>query len=58
MAKKFLVDNGIKYREFNIVEDKVAREEMKTRCHSLGVPTICFDDEVVVGSMKQSLEKS
>lgn len=28
MAKKFLADNGIEYQEFNIVEDKAAREEM------------------------------
>ncbi len=49
MAKKFLDDNGIKYQEFNIVEDKAAREEMKNKCDSLAVPTICFDDEVLVG---------
>ncbi len=49
MAKKFLDDNGIKYHEFNIVEDKVAREEMKKRCNSLAVPTICFDGEVLIG---------
>jgi glutaredoxin-like YruB-family protein len=49
MAKKFLDDNGIKYQEFNIVEDKAAREEMKNRCSSLAVPTICFNDETLVG---------
>jgi len=49
MAKKFLDDNGIKYQEFNIVEDKAAREEMKHKCDSLAVPTICFDGEVMVG---------
>jgi glutaredoxin-like YruB-family protein len=49
MAKKFLDDNGIKYQEFNIVEDKAAREEMKGKCNSRAVPTICFDDEVLVG---------
>lgn len=49
IAKKFLDDNGIKYQEFNIVEDKAAREEMKNKCDSLAVPTICFDGEVLVG---------
>ncbi len=49
MAKKFLDDNGIKYREFNVAEDKAAREEMSRKCHSLAVPTICFDDEILVG---------
>jgi len=49
MAKKFLADNGIEYQEFNIVEDKAAREEMKNRCNSLAVPTICFNGEVLIG---------
>ncbi|HEU65526.1 MAG TPA: glutaredoxin family protein [Chloroflexi bacterium] len=49
MAKKFLDDNGIKYKEFDIVEDKAARDEMKRKCNSLAVPTICFNDEVLVG---------
>jgi len=49
MAKKFLDDNGIKYQESNIVEDKAAREEMKNKYDSLTVPTICFDGEVMIG---------
>jgi glutaredoxin 3 len=48
ISKKFLEDNGVKYQEFNIVEDKVAREELK-KCGSLAVPTICFDGEALVG---------
>jgi glutaredoxin 3 len=57
MAKKFLDDNGIKYKEFNIVEDKAAREEMKNKCHSLAVPTICFDGEVLVGFNEAQLRE-
>jgi glutaredoxin len=57
MAKKFLDDNGIKYQEFNVAEDKVALEEMRSKCHSLAVPTICFDDEVVVGFNEGELRK-
>ena len=49
MAKKFLDDNGIKYQEFNVAEDKAALKEMEDKYNSLGVPTICFDNEVVVG---------
>jgi glutaredoxin 3 len=49
MAKKFLDNNGIKYQEFDIAKDKAAREEMKSKCHSLAVPTICFDGEVLIG---------
>lgn len=57
MAKKFLHDNGVKYQEFDIAKDKAAREEMKTKCNSLGVPTICFDSEVLVGFNEAELRK-
>jgi glutaredoxin 3 len=57
MAKKFLDDNGIKYQEFDIVQDKAARKEMKDNCNSLSVPTICFDKEVVVGFNEAELRK-
>ncbi len=57
MAQKFLEDNGIKYQEFNVVEDKAARDEMRNKCNSLGVPTICFDDEVVVGFNEAQLRE-
>ncbi len=57
MAKKFLDDHGIQYQEFDIVKDKAAREEMKTRCNSLAVPTICFDDEVIVGFNEDELKR-
>jgi glutaredoxin 3 len=57
VAKKFLEDNGVKYQEFNIVEDRAAREEMKNKCKSLAVPTIYFDDEVMVGFNEAELRK-
>jgi len=49
IAKKFLDDNGIEYQELNVATDKAALQEMKNKCGSLTVPTICFDGEVLVG---------
>jgi glutaredoxin-like YruB-family protein len=57
MAKKFLDNNGIKYQEFNVAEDKAARKEMKDKCNSLGVPTICIDNEVLVGFNEAQLKE-
>ena len=57
MAKKFLDDNGVKYQEFDIAKDKQAREEMKNKCNSLAVPTICFDRVVFVGFNEAELRK-
>jgi len=57
MAKKFLNDNGVEYQEFNVAEDKAAREEMTKKCRSLGVPTICFDNEILVGFNEAKLRQ-
>ena len=48
-VKQFLEDNGIKYQDFNVAEDKTAREEMITKSHQLAVPTILINGEVIVG---------
>lgn len=56
-VKKFLEDNGIDYRGYNIVEDSAARDEMTKRCESLAVPTICIDDEVIVGFNETKLKE-
>lgn len=57
MAKKFLDEHGVKYQEFNVVEDKAAREELMQKCRSLGTPTICFDGEVLVGFNESQLRE-
>jgi len=57
MAKKFLDDNGIKYQEFNVVENKAAREEMISKCRSLAVPTICIADEALLGFNEAQLKE-
>ena len=57
IAKKFLDNNGVKYQEFNVAEDKAARKEMKDKCNSLAVPTICIDNEVLVGFNEAQLKE-
>jgi glutaredoxin 3 len=57
MVKKFLDDNGIKYQEFDIVKDKAAREEMKSKCNSLAVPIICIDNAVLIGFDEAQLKE-
>ena len=57
MAKKFLDDNKIKYQELNVAEDKAARKEMKDKCNSLAVPTICIDNEIMIGFDEAKLKE-
>lgn len=49
MAKEFFQKNGVVYREFNVVIDEKAREEMVQKSHQLGVPVIDIDGEIFVG---------
>lgn len=56
-VKKFLDDNGIKYQDFNVAEDKVARDEMISKAHQLAVPTTFIDGEVVVGFNEKLLKE-
>ena len=57
ITKKFLEDNGIEYQDFNVAEDSAAREEMINKCQSLAVPTICIDDEPIVGFNEAKLKQ-
>ena len=56
-TKKFLEDNGIEYQDFNVAEDKAAREEMINKSRQLGVPTIIIDDELMVGFNEAQLKE-
>lgn len=56
MAKDFFQKNGIEYKEFNVAEDGVAREEMFSKSHQMGVPVIDVDGTIVVGFDKRNLE--
>ncbi len=49
MAKSFLEKNGIGYQEFNVAEDRAARDEMVRKSGQLGVPLIDIDGELILG---------
>ena len=48
-AKKFLDANGIAYQDFNVAQDRAARDEMVKRSSQTAVPTIIIDGEIFVG---------
>jgi glutaredoxin 3 len=57
MAKKFLEDNGIKYQDLNVAQDKAARAEMINKSGQMGVPVIDIDGELVLGFDQAQLKK-
>jgi glutaredoxin 3 len=56
-AKQWLDANHIQYQDFNVAEDKVAREEMITKTHQMAVPTISIDGEFIIGYDEKALKE-
>ena len=48
--------NGIPYQDFNVAEDKTARDEMVKESGQMSVPTIKIDDEFVIGFDEAALK--
>jgi len=57
MAKKFLEDNGIKYQDLNVAQDRAARAEMINKSGQMGVPVIDIDGELILGFDQAQLKK-
>ena len=57
MAKSFLVKNGVQYQEFNVGEDRAARDEMVRKSGQLGVPLIDIDGELILGFDEAKLKE-
>lgn len=57
MTKKFLEDNGIKYQDLNVAQDKAAREEMINKSGQMGVPVIDIDGELILGFDQAQLKE-
>jgi glutaredoxin 3 len=56
-ARQFLSSYGINYTEFNIAEDKLAREEMINNTRQMAVPTIMIDSEYIIGYNEKALKE-
>ncbi|MGC8872834.1 MAG: glutaredoxin domain-containing protein [Chloroflexia bacterium] len=58
MAKKFLSQRGIAYRERDVSRDQAAAAEMVARSGQFGVPVIVVGDQVIVGFDRTRLERA
>ncbi len=58
MAKDYFQKNNVKYEEYNVAEDDVAREEMIHKSEQLGVPVIDVDGQIFIGFDKQGLAQA
>ncbi len=49
MAKEFFEKHTIPFREYDVLQDRSARESMFSQSHQMGVPVIVIGEEVFVG---------
>ena len=56
-AKDFFDENGIKYSEKNVQQNREYQAELLEKSGQLGVPVIIVDDETVIGFNKERLKK-
>jgi glutaredoxin-like YruB-family protein len=55
-AKQFLDANKVTYQDFNVAQDRVARDEMVKKSSQTAVPVIIIDGEIVVGFNEPALK--
>ena len=55
-AKQFLDANKVIYQDFNVAQDRAARDEMVKKSSQTAVPVIIIDGEIVVGFNEPALK--
>jgi glutaredoxin 3 len=55
-AKQFLDTNKVTYQDFNVAQDRAARDEMVKKSSQTAVPVIIIDGEIVVGFNEPALK--
>ena len=56
-AKRFLLEGGVSFTEYDVSADRAAADEMVRLTGHMGVPVIVVDGEVVVGFDRARLER-
>jgi len=57
MAKAFLKQNNIPYKEINVAEDRKAASEMIEKSGQMGVPVIEIDGKIIIGFDRNAIKK-
>ena len=53
MAKEYLSEKGVDYKDVNVAADQVAAREMVEKSGQMGVPVIDIDNNIIVGFQPQ-----
>ncbi len=57
-AKKFLKDNGVPFKDYNVTDDHEKAEEMQDKYGTMSVPVIDVDGKAIRGFDEKELKKT
>ncbi len=57
MAKEFLSQKRVQYKDYDVSVDREKAQEMVKKSGQMGVPVIVVDDEVIIGFNRKRLEE-
>jgi len=57
-AKEFLSSKNLEFTDFNVADDKAAREEMIKLSNQRAVPVIVIEDQVIIGFDQQKIDEA
>ena len=58
LAKEYLKENKVKYRDINVVADKKAAQEMVRKSGQMGVPVMDVQGRIIVGFDREALKRA
>lgn len=57
-TKEWMKEKKIKYTEYNVVDNKKARERMIEKSGQMGVPVLEIGEQIIVGYDPKTIEKA
>jgi len=58
MAKKFLIQNNVKFEEVDVGADEAAAQEMIDKSGQMGVPVLEINGKIIVGFDRPKIMKA
>ncbi|MBW6410350.1 glutaredoxin family protein [Clostridium weizhouense] len=57
-VKDYLKSKNVEFKEFNVQDDMIAREEMINKSKQMGVPVLDIDNHIIIGFDKIAINKA
>jgi len=58
MAKEYLNEQEIEYKNYDVANDEAARKEMVEKSGQMGVPVMDINGKIIVGFNKPEMDKA